>query len=155
MIRSALVIGGGVAGPVAAMALQKGGIDAVVYEAFPSRADGAGGQWQRVALARAFLRGGRELMILDEPSSGLDPEAERRIHATLAATRTGRASVLISHRLNAVRDADHILVLSGGVVREQGSHDTLMARQGLYARLFTTQARGYADVPVTVGDSND
>ena len=115
----------------------------------------SGGQWQRVALARAFLRGGRELMILDEPSSGLDPEAERRIHVTLAATRTGRASVLISHRLNAVRDADHILVLSGGVLREQGSHDTLMARQGLYARLFTTQARGYAGVPVTVGDAND
>jgi ATP-binding cassette subfamily B protein len=46
-------------------------------------------------------------------------------------------------------------VLSGGVVREQGNHDTLMARQGLYARLFTTQARGYAGVPVTVGDSND
>ncbi len=115
----------------------------------------SGGQWQRVALARAFLRGGRELMILDEPSSGLDPEAERRIHTTLAATRTGRASVLISHRLNAVRDADHILVLSGGVVREQGNHDTLMARQGRYARLFTTQARGYAGVPVTVGDSND
>ncbi|HEV3291248.1 MAG TPA: ATP-binding cassette domain-containing protein, partial [Streptosporangiaceae bacterium] len=115
----------------------------------------SGGQWQRVALARAFLRGGRELMILDEPSSGLDPEAERRIHATLAANRTGRASVLISHRLNAVRDADHILVLSGGAVREQGSHDTLMERQGLYARLFTTQARGYAGVPVTVGDSSD
>jgi len=114
----------------------------------------SGGQWQRVALARAFLRGGRELMILDEPSSGLDPEAERRIHTTLAATRTGRASVLISHRLNAVRDADHILVLSGGVVREQGNHDTLMARQGLYARMFTTQARGYAGVPATVGDAN-
>ena len=114
----------------------------------------SGGQWQRVALARAFLRGGRELMILDEPSSGLDPEAERRIHTTLAATRNGRASVLISHRLNAVRDADHILVLSGGVLREQGNHDTLMARQGLYARLFTTQARGYAGVPATVGDAN-
>ena len=62
--------------------------------------------------------------------------------------------MLISHRLNAVRDADHILVLSGGVVREQGNHDTLMARQGLYARMFTTQARGYAGVPATVADAN-
>jgi ATP-binding cassette, subfamily B, bacterial len=110
----------------------------------------SGGQWQRVALARAFLRGGRDLMILDEPSSGLDPEAERMIHTTLAATRTGRASVLISHRLNAVRDAGHILVLSDGVVDEQGDHDTLMARQGLYARLFTMQAQGYSAVPATM-----
>jgi ATP-binding cassette subfamily B protein len=110
----------------------------------------SGGQWQRVALARAFLRGGRDLMILDEPSSGLDPEAERMIHTTLAATRTGRASVLISHRLNAVRDAGHILVLSDGVVREQGDHETLMARQGLYARLFTMQAQGYSAVPATM-----
>jgi ATP-binding cassette subfamily B protein len=110
----------------------------------------SGGQWQRVALARAFLRGGRDLMILDEPSSGLDPEAERWIHTTLAATRTGRASVLISHRLNAVRDAGHILVLSDGIVREQGDHDTLMARQGLYARLFGIQAQGYSAVPATM-----
>jgi ATP-binding cassette subfamily B protein len=83
-------------------------------------------------------------MILDEPSSGLDPEAERMIHTTLAATRTGRASVLISHRLNAVRDAGHILVLSDGVLREQGDHDALMARRGLYAGLFTMQAEGYS-----------
>jgi ATP-binding cassette, subfamily B, bacterial len=110
----------------------------------------SGGQWQRVALARAFLRGGRDLMILDEPSSGLDPEAERMIHTTLAATRAGRASVLISHRLNAVRDAGHILVLSDGVIREQGDHDMLMARDGLYARLFTMQAQGYSAVPATM-----
>jgi len=110
----------------------------------------SGGQWQRVALARAFLRGGRDLMILDEPSSGLDPEAERGIHTTLTATRAGRASVLISHRLNAVRDAGHILVLSDGAVREQGDHDTLMARQGLYARMFTLQAQGYSAAPATV-----
>ena len=110
----------------------------------------SGGQWQRVALARAFLRGGRDLMILDEPSSGLDPEAERMIHTTLTATRTGRASVLISHRLNAVRDAAHILVLSDGVIREQGTHDMLMARRGLYARLFTMQAQGYSTVPATM-----
>jgi len=111
----------------------------------------SGGQWQRVALARAFLRGGRDLMILDEPSSGLDPEAERMIHATLAATRAGRASVLISHRLNAVRDADRIVVLAGGVVDEQGDHDTLMARQGLYARMFSLQAEGYSAVPAARG----
>ncbi len=105
----------------------------------------SGGQWQRLALARAFLRGGRDLMILDEPSSGLDPEAEHEIHAGLAAARADRATVLISHRLNTVRTAEHILVLADGVVSEQGDHDALMARAGTYARLFELQAQGYAD----------
>jgi ATP-binding cassette, subfamily B, bacterial len=104
----------------------------------------SGGQWQRVALARSFLRTGRDLIILDEPSSGLDAEAEHEIHASLAQKRHGSSAVLISHRLNTVRDADHIIVLSDGVISEQGSHDALMARSGIYARLFSLQARGYA-----------
>ncbi len=105
----------------------------------------SGGQWQRVALARAFLRGGRDLMILDEPSSGLDAEAEHDIHASLAASRSGCATVLISHRLNTVRDADQIVVLADGVITERGDHDSLMASAGTYARLFSLQARGFAD----------
>ena len=104
----------------------------------------SGGQWQRVALARAFLRGGRDLMILDEPNAGLDAEAEAEIHARLTASREGRTTVLISHRLNAIREADHIVVLAGGVIAEQGDHDALMAGAGTYARLFSLQARGYA-----------
>ena len=104
----------------------------------------SGGQWQRVALARAMLRGGRDLMILDEPSAGLDPEAEHAISARLRESHRGHATVLISHRLNTVRDADHIAVLTDGVISEQGDHDTLMARSGTYARLFAMQARGYA-----------
>jgi ATP-binding cassette subfamily B protein len=138
----------GAAGPV--VASLPDGLDTQLGTSWTGGVALSGGQWQRVALARAFLRGGRDLMILDEPSSGLDPEAERMIHTTLAATRTGRASVLISHRLNAVRDAGHILVLSDGAVREQGDHDTLMARQGLYARLFTMQAQGYSAVSATM-----
>lgn len=105
----------------------------------------SGGQWQRVALARAFLRGSRDLLILDEPSSGLDAEAEYEIHSSLRAQRRGRTSVLISHRLNAVRDADHIVVLADGSVIEQGNHDALMARAGTYAQLFSLQARGFSD----------
>lgn len=105
----------------------------------------SGGQWQRVALARAFLRGGRDLVILDEPSSGLDAEAEHEIHSGLRSHRRGRTSVLISHRLNAVRDADCIVVLVNGAVEEQGSHHTLMALSGTYARLFSLQAKGFAD----------
>jgi ATP-binding cassette subfamily B protein len=105
----------------------------------------SGGQWQRVALARAFLRGSRDLLILDEPSSGLDAEAEYEIHSRLRAHRDGRTSILISHRLNAVRDADNIVVLADGAIAEQGDHGTLMTRGGTYARLFSLQARGFAD----------
>jgi ATP-binding cassette subfamily B protein len=105
----------------------------------------SGGQWQRLGLARALLREGRDLLILDEPSSGLDAEAEHEIHLSLRADRRDHATVLISHRLNTVRDADHIVVLADGIISEQGSHDALMARAGLYARLFSLQAKGYAD----------
>ena len=111
----------------------------------------SGGQWQRLALARAFLRGDRDLIILDEPSSGLDAEAEHEIHRNLQAHRHGHATLLVSHRLNAVREADYIVVLVDGVVAEQGGHDALMARQGTYARLFSLQARGF--VTEAVADS--
>ena len=105
----------------------------------------SGGQWQRLGLARALLRADRDLLILDEPSSGLDAEAEHQIHVSLRTDRRSHATVLISHRLNTVRDADHIVVLADGAISEQGSHDALMARAGLYARLFSLQAKGYAD----------
>jgi ATP-binding cassette subfamily B protein len=101
------------------------------------------GQWQRLALARALLRDRRDLMILDEPSAGLDAEAEAEIHAALRQHRRGQTSLLISHRLGAVRDANLIVVLAGGQVVEQGDHATLLTGGGEYARLFTLQAAGY------------
>ncbi|MEV5691787.1 ABC transporter ATP-binding protein [Micromonospora globbae] len=103
----------------------------------------SGGQWQRLALARAFVRDARDLMILDEPSAGLDAAAEYEVHAGLRRHREGRTSVLISHRLGAVRDADSIVVLDGGVVAEQGSHADLLTADGTYASLFRLQAAGY------------
>ena len=102
--------------------------------------------------ARAFLRDERDLMILDEPSAGLDAEAEHGIHTRLREIRSGRTSLLISHRLGAVRDADLIVVLAGGVVSEQGGHTELLAAGGVYARLFTSQAAGYRGAPVSTGD---
>ncbi|GAA2884661.1 ABC transporter ATP-binding protein [Streptosporangium fragile] len=109
----------------------------------------SGGQWQRLALARALLRDDCEVMILDEPSAGLDARAEHEIHRRLRLLRAGRTSLLISHRLGAVRDADLIVVLEDGRVAEQGGHDELCRAGGPYAKLFRLQAEGYRDeVPV-------
>lgn len=109
----------------------------------------SGGQWQRLALARSLMRDRASLLILDEPSSGLDAEAEFRIHQTLTAFRSGRTSVLISHRLGTLRYADHIVVLDGGRITERGDHDQLMASGGVYSRLFTLQGQGYQPAAVT------
>jgi ATP-binding cassette subfamily B protein len=103
----------------------------------------SGGQWQRMALARAFFRNDPDLVILDEPSAGLDAEAEHTIHLSLKLYRADRASLLISHRLGAVKDADHIVVLSDGEVVEEGTHDELMVLGQEYARLFDLQASAY------------
>jgi ATP-binding cassette subfamily B protein len=105
----------------------------------------SGGQGQRLALARAFLRDRRDLLILDEPSAGLDAAAEAEIHNQLREHRAGRTSLLISHRLNTVRDAGAIIVLGDGQVVERGDHASLLAAGGEYAQLFRLQARGYAD----------
>jgi ATP-binding cassette subfamily B protein len=107
----------------------------------------SGGQWQRLALARTLLRDRRDLLILDEPNSGLDAEAEHEIHRTLRKHREGATSVLISHRLGTVRDADHIAVLVNGRIAEQGTHDSLLEADGEYARLFRLQADGYQTEP--------
>ncbi|TDC39794.1 ABC transporter ATP-binding protein [Micromonospora sp. 15K316] len=103
----------------------------------------SGGQWQRVALARSLMRADADLLILDEPSSGLDADAETRVHASLARIRHGRTGLLISHRLSTLRDAQRIVVLDAGLVVESGTHDELMAADGEYARLFRLQAGGY------------
>lgn len=108
----------------------------------------SGGQWQRVALARSLMRREADLLILDEPSSALDAQAEYDISRTLRRHRAGRASLLISHRLSALRDADVIVVLADGRVAETGTHDELMGQRGQYAHLFTVQAVGYQDARV-------
>ncbi|MEV4256463.1 ABC transporter ATP-binding protein [Spirillospora sp. NPDC049652] len=106
----------------------------------------SGGQWQRLALARGLMRQGRDLMILDEPSSGLDAMAEAAVHDRLRELRAGSTSLLVSHRLSAVRRADRIVVVQDGQVLESGDHATLMASpDGVYARLFRSQAEGYQE----------
>ena len=103
----------------------------------------SGGQWQRIALARAYLRGSRDLMMLDEPSAGLDAEAEHELQMGIRDRCAGQTVLLISHRLSTLTDADQIVVLEDGRVAEQGTHRSLIAADGGYARLFELQGRGY------------
>ncbi|NBM14646.1 ABC transporter ATP-binding protein [Streptomyces sp. GC420] len=103
----------------------------------------SGGQWQRLALARSLVRSDADLLILDEPSSGLDPEAEFAVHQRLGQHRAGRTGLLISHRLSTLRDADVVAVLEDGRITETGRHHDLLHRGGAYARLFRLQASGY------------
>ncbi len=102
------------------------------------------GEWQRVALARAWFRDA-QLLILDEPSSALDPLAEAALIRSLHDIIGRRTALIISHRLATVRQADRICVLDHGRVAEQGSHAELVASNGLYARLFRAQAEHYTD----------
>ncbi|MEV4109853.1 ABC transporter ATP-binding protein [Nonomuraea sp. NPDC049695] len=107
----------------------------------------SGGQWQRLALARMLMRADRDLLTLDEPSAGLDAEAEEHVHRTIHEQTAGTTRLLISHRLNAVRMADQIVVVDDGRIIERGSHDSLMRENGRYAELFRSQAAGYQDAP--------
>jgi ABC-type multidrug transport system fused ATPase/permease subunit len=110
----------------------------------PRGTDLSVGQWQRVALARAFYRGA-PFVILDEPTAALDPRAEQDLFDTIRTLLDGRTVLFISHRFSSVRSADRIYVLDDGLIAESGSHQELMAADGLYAELFTLQAAAYLD----------
>jgi ATP-binding cassette subfamily B protein len=109
---------------------------------FDQGVDLSGGEWQKVALARAYMRDA-QVLILDEPTAALDARAEYDVFRRFNALMAGRMAVVISHRFSTVRMADRIIVLTGGEIVEQGTHDDLVARNGLYAELFRMQAAGY------------
>ncbi|MFH2059630.1 MAG: ABC transporter ATP-binding protein [Pseudomonadota bacterium] len=100
------------------------------------------GQWQMLAIARAFFRPA-QLIILDEPSSALDPETEMKIFSKLNALIKNRSALIISHRYSTVKMADKILVLEKGEIIEQGTHKELIALNGKYAFSYNTQAGTY------------
>ena len=101
----------------------------------------SGGQKQRVAIARVFLQG-PPILILDEATSALDSVTEARIQGAFDRLARGRTTLIIAHRLSTIRSADRILVIQDGVVAEQGSHQELMAKNGVYATLYRTQNLG-------------
>jgi len=102
----------------------------------------SGGEWQKVALARAFMRDAR-ILILDEPTSSLDAQAEYDVFAKFRVLTKGKTAIFISHRFSTVRLADRILVLENGQIIENGSHQELIALGGRYADLFNLQAEAY------------
>ncbi|HMO25406.1 MAG TPA: ATP-binding cassette domain-containing protein, partial [Tepidisphaeraceae bacterium] len=103
----------------------------------------SGGQKQRISIARALLKNPR-ILILDEATSALDSESESLVQEALARLMSGRTCFIIAHRLSTVRDADRIIVLQQGRLMESGSHDQLVAADGLYARLVRQQFGLYA-----------
>ena len=100
----------------------------------------SGGQRQRIAIARAILKN-PQILILDEATSALDTESERVVQEALDRLMVGRTSFVIAHRLSTVKNADKILVMEKGQIVEEGNHDELMAKDGLYAHLYQIQYR--------------
>ena len=109
---------------------------------FDDGVDLSGGEWQKIALARAYMRDA-QLLILDEPTAALDARAEYEVFVRFNELMAGRMAIVISHRFSTVRMADRIIVLTQGEIVEEGTHEELVARGGLYAELFQMQAAGY------------
>jgi ATP-binding cassette subfamily B protein len=99
----------------------------------------SGGERQRISIARALLKDA-PIVLLDEATASLDPENEAAIQRAISALIAGKTVLVIAHRLRTIAEADKILVLDKGRVVEQGAHDELVAKDGLYKRLYTLQS---------------
>ncbi len=119
------------------------GLDSQMTRAFENEGiELSGGQWQKIALARVFFRNS-QFVILDEPSSALDPEAEDYIFSSFKRLCKDRGGILISHRMSNVMMVDEIILLDQGTVLEIGTHEDLMKKNGEYAKMYRLQAEKY------------
>ena len=121
------------------------GLDTFLDPSLGEEGEGAelsGGEWQKVALARALVRN-PQILVLDEPTAALDPQAEVELYQRFVELAAGRMTFLISHRIGSARLADRILVLDAGKIVEDGTHEALLAKDGLYAQFFRAQAHWY------------
>lgn len=118
------------------------GFEQMLGRRFEGGVDLSGGEWQKFALARAYVRDA-QILILDEPTAALDAVAEYEVFLRFAELTQDRMAILISHRFSTVRMADRIVVLEGGAIREQGTHQQLIAYRGRYASMFELQAASY------------
>ncbi len=125
--------------------------DALLGKEWPGGVELSSGQWQRLAIARAYLRDA-QIIVLDEPTAALDPRAEVAVCRQFSRAAAGRCAVLISHRLGAARLADRIVVLADGRLVEEGSHDALLQRDGVYAHMYRLQASWYTQPTGGEGD---
>jgi ATP-binding cassette subfamily B multidrug efflux pump len=112
----------------------------------------SGGQKQRLAIARALLLDPR-ILILDDSTSSVDVETEYRIQRALARLMVGRTSFVIAQRISTVRDADEILVLDGGRVAAQGTHEELLADSPIYVEIYSSQLQGESELRPEVGET--
>jgi ATP-binding cassette subfamily B protein len=119
-----------------------GEYDQMLGRRFEGGVDLSGGEWQKLALARAYLRES-QVLILDEPTAALDARAEFEVFERFNELTVGKMALFISHRFSTVRMAERIIVLENGSIAEEGSHDRLMARSGIYAEMFELQAASY------------
>ncbi len=115
----------------------------------------SGGQEQKLAVARVLACPEKQLVILDEASSALDPVSESRLNRAILAFCKGKMLVLISHRLSLTKEMDHIYYMEKGTVAEHGTHAQLMAQNGHYAQMYRLQAQNYVSTPAAEGTQPD
>ena len=118
------------------------GYDTLLGRDFEGGIDISGGQWQRIAIARAFM-GDKPILLLDEPTSQLDPMAEASLYHEFSDMVENKTALFVTHRLGSTLITDKIFVIHNGKIEEIGTHDELMKTDGIYSRMFNAQKQWY------------